>query len=433
MSSFFTKKEGFASDATTMAMKEMLFGALQSKDIMKKSIVHASDFRQAVAQMGIPMGHVIVEEILMHCKISSKDGSIDFSELELELRNQRKAFNESVKEEKKNKKAFMQTSQAFDKGPYDTHDSSQRRSRKQEQISLLTQYRQEIVEIFKDYAHHAITPDDVKASLSTYGIKTNRRFELLIEDHRSSDDLSFREFFTALGTYDPTEKVIRAEDRAAGRSLTETTSLKSVNAYSESSSEKLFEKPIRRSNHMSQRLQQDRSNNEGAFHGRRQDLFEDANPSGDKALYKDSSNVDQALKPGYDDPTQMLTHNKSEMMRGFTGEKNPAIKYTVEMKLQREQVLVALRRLDRCDIDVFQFERRLHDIGFEAHPSILKKITDSLKTGKLDWKATVKLLDCEIFHKRALELQTDHKSIERIKNLVSNCLKHIGGASGLCY
>ena len=55
--------------------------------------------------------------------------------------------------------------------------------------------------------------------LDAYGIKSHRRFELLIEENRQSDDLTFREFLTTLSAYDPSIKEVGAADRAAGRQL----------------------------------------------------------------------------------------------------------------------------------------------------------------------------------------------------------------------
>ena len=432
--SFFALKERFASDATSIALKEMLFGTLRSKDIMGAQIVHASDFRQAVSQMGIPMGHEIVEDVLMHCRISNADGSIDFSGLELELKQQRQQFNLRSEEAKKNKSQFKQTSSAFDShNPFTTRALAQKSSVTEHQVKLLHQYRAEVVEIFREYAHHSSTPQEVISMLDAYGIKSHRRFELLIEENRQSDDLTFREFLTTLSAYDPSIKEVGAADRAAGRNLKEETNLDVRDAQKESGTERLFARPYRRTNHMSQKLQQDRSNHDGSlsFSGRQDNNFEDQNPSGDLALYKDSSKVNSVLQPDGNHHTQMLTHNKAQMIRGHTGEADPKIRYNVEMKMQREQVLAALRRLDANDITAADFERRLYEIGFEMSPATSKKISENLETGKLNWKKIVGMLDNEIFHKSALEDSVEPMDVEIVKQKVVQALKKIGGGSGL--
>jgi len=428
--SFFAQIKSSASEATDLAIKEMLLGTMRSKDLNGAGILHASDFRTAVAQLGMPMGHAVVEEVLMHCKVSADDGTIDFSELAAELAVQRKTLNDQILREKRGKQHFYQSSQAAvgEGDPFARQEEQQNRLKADKFALLLTEHRTEIAEIFRDYSNHQITPKDVMLHLGAYGIYPNHRFQLIIEDHRQGEDLSFRDFYTALSTCDPNEE-LAYDTRAAGQCMNDAGKF-SINAHEKSESERIFQRQIKRTN-MSRKLQQDRSDAEGApvLRGRAK-LFEDLNPSGDAALYKDSSRIMAALKPFNNDPSMMLTHNKAQMIQGVTGGRS-VIKYNVETKMTREQVLAALRRLDDSAISVAEFERKMYEIGIEIDPLLLKRIRDSIKTGKLDYRGVVAALDTQVFHAKAMDSAVKPEEMAEIKRKVAVCIKERAGANGL--
>jgi len=428
--SFFAQIKSSANEATELAMKEMLLGAMRSKDLDGAEILHASDFRTAVAHLGMPMGHAVVEEVLMHCNVSADDGSIDFSELAFELQVQRKTLNEQLAREKREKQVFYQSSQAVaDADPFARREEQENRVKTDKFTLLLVEYRAEINEIFRDYSNHQITPKEVMQMLGAYGIYPNHRFKLIIEDHRQGEDLSFRDFYAALSSYNPYE-TLASDTRAAGHCMNDTGKF-SINAHAKSESERLFQRQIKRTNIMSRKLQQERSDAEGTPAARRREkLFEDQNPSGDAALYKDSSRIMAALKPFNNDPSMMLTHNKAQMISGVTGSAS-VIKYNVETKMTREQVLAALRRLDGGTISVVEFERKMYEIGIEIEPLLLKRIRDSLKTGKLDYRGVVAALDTQVFHAKAMDSAVKPEDMAEIKRKVSACLKERAGINGL--
>ena len=432
-STFFTQKVNDTSPATELAMKEMLLGLMRSKDHNLSDILHASDFRTAVEQLGMPMGHSIVEDVLLHCKVSAEDGSIDFSDLQSELAVQRKKLNEESARLKREMQISKQSSSGTLNGnnPFQKREEQDNRIKKEKFTLLLNKYRNEINEIFRDYSNHRLLPKDVLLQLNSYGICSNPRFKLMIEDYRLSDDLSFRDFFTALASYDPAEADgLATASHAAGKCMN-TQDRFSLNAHDQSNSEQLFDRQIKRTNNAVKVLQEERNNNARAQLGRRREkLFEDLNPSGDAALYKNSSRIEEALKPMSNDSSMMLTHNRAQMIQGAFGEA-PVIKYNVEIKLTREQVMAALRRLDSNTITLTEFEKKMYEIGVEMDPGLLKRIQDSLKTGKLDWKALVAEIDTQVFHKKALESRPNPEEIDAIKVEVGKCLHDKGGFSGL--
>jgi hypothetical protein len=62
--------------------------------LCKKSfrMVHASDFRNAVGELGLTIGSKPVQNVLVSCKLDN-GGNIDFSALEAELARERSVFN----------------------------------------------------------------------------------------------------------------------------------------------------------------------------------------------------------------------------------------------------------------------------------------------------------------------------------------------------
>jgi hypothetical protein len=72
------------SNPSDLLIRETILGVIKSRDLNREGIIHTSDFRAAVADLGFPFGHPIVENILVHCVINS-DGFVDFKGLEREL------------------------------------------------------------------------------------------------------------------------------------------------------------------------------------------------------------------------------------------------------------------------------------------------------------------------------------------------------------
>jgi hypothetical protein len=70
--------------ASDLLVRETILGVIKSRDLNREGIIHTSDFRSAVADLGFPFGHPIIENILVHCVINS-DGFVDFNGLEREL------------------------------------------------------------------------------------------------------------------------------------------------------------------------------------------------------------------------------------------------------------------------------------------------------------------------------------------------------------
>ena len=63
---------------TDLSIRETILGVLKAKDIEKSGVIHTSDFRSALSDLGFPYGSKVVENILVHCKLDA-NGNIDFN------------------------------------------------------------------------------------------------------------------------------------------------------------------------------------------------------------------------------------------------------------------------------------------------------------------------------------------------------------------
>ena len=79
-------------NSSSLALKETILGVLQSKDRSGRGVIHTSDFKSALTDLGFPMGSEVVEDILVSC-IVDVNGNLDFSGFATELIRQRHVMN----------------------------------------------------------------------------------------------------------------------------------------------------------------------------------------------------------------------------------------------------------------------------------------------------------------------------------------------------
>jgi hypothetical protein len=100
-------------NADDLPIRETILGIIKSKDKSGAYVIHSSDFRNAVLDLGFSMGSAIIENILIYCKIDN-NGNLDYSNLERELIRERRILNSSNKPEQK----IVSTSQGTPSKPW---------------------------------------------------------------------------------------------------------------------------------------------------------------------------------------------------------------------------------------------------------------------------------------------------------------------------
>lgn len=413
--SFFESQKQSISQATQLAMAEALYGMLCKKDL-GNGVIHSSDFRKSVVDLGLPLGHAIVEDILVFCKIDQNHGTMNFSELEAELKRRRYRFNKDQNFKRAKAAKLADSSVVSTSTDKSDHWRAQEEHNKRHVVAKYEQnirrYRSEINELYRKFAHHELSAQDILSTMKNeYKIEPNKHFEVLLEDHKKGDDLTFQEFFHGLFKFNPGENIDEIRNRAAG-----STNAGTGLHHMTKTEENITYKPIRRSNLEARTQMQARSNADGArsFSGRKEAIMNDMNPSGDAALFKNSTAVKRALALDNTDGDMMMTHNQRQMVKGAKGE-DVQLTFNVEMKLLREQVLAGLRKLDSGEFKLSDFQSKIYDLGIEMEPVILKTLQDNLKAGAVNWRLIIHLFDATVFRKKALYDRPPAADVERIK------------------
>lgn len=94
--------------SSSLSLREAILGALLSKDIDGKGLIHSSDFYSTLGDLGFPKGCKVVQDILINCKIDN-NGIINFTDLKEELKNERIIHNSSLANAYVEKKASTST------------------------------------------------------------------------------------------------------------------------------------------------------------------------------------------------------------------------------------------------------------------------------------------------------------------------------------
>jgi Ca2+-binding EF-hand superfamily protein len=419
------------TEASELSIRECIYGCMLRYDRYKKGVIHSSDFSKVIGDLGMPLGHKVVEDMLNHCQIDSETRYIDFTGLDKELKHQRGLFNNRSKIT--NKKPVSSSSVADISTSKSTHWQAQMDHKKRIQTAkyekTVRAHRDEIREIFEKYAHDQITSQQVLDNLLVYDIVPNHLFKVTIDNSRRSDDLSFREFYSALFKHDTDEDTNHYTVRAAGSNQSKT-----IHHLSQSNSDVQF-KPLRRT-HTEARAAQERISSretKDTFKFAKAQLQEDSNPTGDAALFKRSNAIQDSLRlmdPGEMVQDQMMSHNQRMMMQGKGGNE-PSFKYNVEIKLLREQFLVSLRRLDSGEISYSDFVAKVYELGIEIDPSTLGKIEHGLKQGTLNTRELVKNVDSSFFHKKAMSEVVSESTFADLKRRAFDAVVGRFGTAGL--
>jgi hypothetical protein len=201
------------SNPSDLLIRETILGVIKSRDLNREGIIHTSDFRAAVADLGFPFGHPIVENILVHCVINT-DGFVDFKGLEKELARFVTSFFSvvlsSLCSERRlvNAKANslpsarVKTSTETPSAPWRADIVHQQKMQSERQARLLQEKHHDVFESFRKYENQQSTEDELILSVQELGIVPTTSFLELLRTHRSCE-IGFGEFMRSLINYDP--------------------------------------------------------------------------------------------------------------------------------------------------------------------------------------------------------------------------------------
>lgn len=409
-----------------LAAAELILGVLRRKDASGKGVIHSSDFQLAVTDLGFPLGAPVIQDMLVHCKLDEK-GNIDFGPLERELQSRRRVLTSMPPA---SLPAPATSVAAPTENMWIAGKIHQRRVNSAQQAKLVKDNRQELLHIFRRFSHgtdRQFGLDAVMQELEQLGIMCTRALRLLLEEKKGEKDVNFVTFCSVLTKYDPEEQDLGEMGLGAGLSSATPRATSGTNGSV----------PLRRADQAARMRMQERSDQEalntasgivvggkGAKGGNRNALFNDTRSYADGALYKNSTQVFEALQPSKTGhQLSMLTHNQEQMAAGSTGV-SPVVSYSSEIRLQREQVLAALRKLDSGQITLDEFHSKALAIGFDIPLSVLKMLHETTVVGRLDWRKIVRILDTTVFKAKAIDEAPSELAVE---SAIESILQFLAG------
>lgn len=393
------------SQSSSLTARETILGVLKAKDTNNTNIIHSSDFRTAISDLGFLMGSKIIEDILIHCKMS-EDGNIDFNLLENDLQLERLEYNKNIKLKPKvvaSSKSMCQT--AFNS------DINFKNNIIDQQFRLLKSNRVEVYDVFKQFSTGKINIEEVYSSITKIGLNVTNPFKLLM-NKKQVTDVTFVEFNKALG---------------------DTTSVSTSCAGSKKDNENLLDEnnffPTRKRVDLNRREMLINTSKDDVKIPRRKTVM-DVDSTGSRPRFKTSKEAQETIFNDKSSKITSLSHARMQMEKGLVDGELHVVHYTSEEKLLREQVLAALRKLDAGVLTREGFETLCFQMKLELPEQVMTEIKMSQATGKLNFKKLVQLLDTSYFKIKALENQVSKETINTKLNSFINKLK-ARGVSGI--
>lgn len=131
--------------------------------------------------------------------------------------------------------------------------------------------------------------------------------------------------------------------------------------------------------------------------------------------FRSSMNTMKCLQPETL-PTPLLSHNQQDQYETISNTAIGTVKYTSEIKLQREQVIALIRKVHASELSMEEFQLKLSNIGIELPEILISELWRSQGSGHLDIQRCVKIMDAEIFKSRAMEENGLSEAAKSIRN-----------------
>lgn len=399
-----------------LSIRETILQVLKSKAQNGENVIHSSDFRNAITELGYPMGSTLIENILVYCKLD-KSGNINFSQLENRLSHERKVFNSYHLQQSSTNINISDRNASSAQGTQDLEYQYKVESDKQ--LVRVTENSAFITSIYNQLSNHSITREEADQLLQSIGILPTKEFRKLSQKIEYNQ-VPYSEFIFSLTKFSHQPSL--TNDAAAGgyKAKPEPTG-ESIGSFRKRSSEK----------HPSLNCT---ANKIILQHKSGHDVFQDelipqAKPMRKMLVSSDGTNqnifhasqVKEVLfgnnysSKSEDGHSQLFSSAQQSLIDGAHGSKIQAT-FTIEQKLQREQIWAALRKLDTNQISFFDFQDLIHSMGINVPENILIEIKRSYHAGHVDVRKFIKLLDSAIFKVSAVdEFIESNKKVDNLR------------------
>jgi Ca2+-binding EF-hand superfamily protein len=388
----------YKDTTSELVMREMILGVLKAKDKNHCNIIHSSDFRSAVTDLGFSMGSSIVQNILIHCKLD-KNGNLDFSELENQLSRERKLANANVKHYASNPPSSIGTNTK----PWRADVVHNAKMEAEKQLLNINEHHKEIKAIFAALSFHEIPSSEALNQLSRLGINCTNAIQQVLKRVEYAD-VNFTEFIKLLTSYNIDQSDLDQQAIPAGgftrrnEEHSEQVGLRKKRAPAGSKETAFYESGF---NDTKQRTVK-KLNTPYNGSGKSVNIIHDRRVFKSNAV-RDILHEDVSGEAGI---VPLLSHAQQEMAVGKLGKVVSGVdrvKFNIERKLQREQVFAALRKLDAGEMTIEDFQDVLYSIGVDLPEALNAQLSHAVVAGNIDLRRFIKLLDAALFKEQALE------------------------------
>jgi len=400
-----------SNSATDLSIRESILQVLKTKATNGGNIVHSSDFRTAITELGYPMGSTLIENVLVYCKLDI-GGYIDFSELERRLQHERKLFNSQM--------SFQSHQPAHSsniKSPIKvSHDLEYLyKVESDRQLNKVTENSNFVKELYLKLGDHEIDANEAARSLLSINIVPTQEFFKLSQKMKINN-VPYAEFIFSLTK--PSQNGVddkRGEVAAGGYMIKPELTGESIGSFRKRT---VDQHPSLHCTAKKVILQ----------HKSGHDVFKDdlisqpkpmrkmMDPTNSGAKYQNAFQANQVREVLFGSPSNNNNNNKAvkdntvclfstaqqSLINGTYG-KDVRATFTIEQKLQREQISAALRKLDANQITFFDFHDLVKSMGITVPDNVLIDIKRSFQAGYVDVRKYSKLLDAAVFKVTAVD------------------------------
>lgn len=418
-------------NSNSLALKETILGVLQSKDRSGNGsgIIHTSDFKSALTELGFPMGSQVVEDILVSCVVDV-NGNLDFSGFAKELKRQRHVVNSLPQPAK-----LHPTSTGAAPKPWRADVAHNQKRISETQTKLVQEHRTELQQAYKRYTSNSMNDDQMRAYIKSLGLVITKDLESLFR-HSRTGEVPFLDFMRALVHYDSSISSLDPGFAAGGSTVAEKMAAETASGHGHA----LFAQ--RKRVDWNKRLGQiERSEDpikpakKGStahnFYSKSDGVMNTVfNCSKGQINSVDTNHFNKntsGINIGMDKASEFTTVAQYHMQQG-QGKKGD-LKFNSEQQIIREQVLAALRKLDNGELSMTEFQHKIFGIGIELPEVVVTLLERGQLTGKLDLRKCVQILDGAIFKVLAQENVVPPAVLENLKQRYMQALKAKGVGS----
>lgn len=418
-----------------LSIREAVLGVLRTKDENDTRVIHTSDFRNAISELGLSFASKTVQNVLVHCKMDN-EGNINFSNLEAELARERSLFN--VEAQAKPIYTTIPTSSAAVSTPWRTDVIHEKKISSELQTKRVQQYRPLINDLYSKLSHHMLDDVECVRILEEYEIFPTKEF-LRILGILKVGEVSLSDFILSLTKYDQSYLPLNPQDsRTAGTTIKQKSGYESLGTYrrrfntaATSSYFQTVDKGDFEDVRTGKKIKHNKFNVSNILHAPPSPPH---NPSeGILAGDESTGSIHDILFGGENDSNEnanlsqhFLSHAQSDMIHGLNG-RNVNLSFNSEERLQRDQILAALRKLDSGELSMDDFQDKVFSMGFELPQTIARDLYRCTVSGRLDLNKAVKTMDAVVFKAKAIEdrlAESDH--IDELKQAFSDAVKKMG-------